>query len=78
VISEFYNTKLSTMAITLTHVGPDNEIIKVFNEADTKEENCELLASQSEGTFELSAADTKQELSGFKQSGKATEVEVMF
>lgn len=77
VVSEPYNKKVATQNVTLTKSGNDNEIIKVFNEAGTKEENCELLASQSEGKFELSAEETTQELSGFKQGGKAIEVEVM-
>jgi hypothetical protein len=55
----------------------DNTIIKVLNEENTAEENCELTSSTDESTFELSSLESTGEASGFKKSGAATEVLVM-
>jgi hypothetical protein len=68
-----------TKALTVTQKkeGADNTIIKVLNEENTAEENCELTSSTDEKAFELSSLETTQELSGFKKGGAATEVLVM-
>jgi hypothetical protein len=55
----------------------DDEMIVVLKEESTETENCELKSSLNEGTAELSAMEFTEELSGFKQSGKAVEAEMM-
>jgi hypothetical protein len=68
-------TKILT--VTLKKEANDNTIIKVLNEENTAEENCELTSSTDEKPFELSSEETTQELEGFKKGGAATEVLVM-
>jgi hypothetical protein len=65
------------LTVTLKKEGADNTIIKVLNEANTAEENCELSSSTDEKAFELSSEETTQTLTGFKKAGAATEVLVM-
>jgi hypothetical protein len=65
------------LKVTLTKEGADNAIIKVLNEENAAEENCEPSSSTDEKAFELSSLETTQELSGFKKAGAATEVLVM-
>jgi hypothetical protein len=66
-----------TLTVTLKKEGADNTIIKVLNEANTAEENCELTSSTDEKAFELSTFETTQALAEFKKAGAATEVLVM-
>jgi hypothetical protein len=66
-----------TLTATAKKEGADNTIIKVLNEANTAEENCELASSTDEKAFELSSIESTGEASGFKKAGAATEVLVM-
>jgi hypothetical protein len=65
------------LKVTLKKEGADNTIIKVLNEENTAEENCEVTSSTDEKPFELFSLETTQELTGFKKAGAATEVLVM-
>jgi hypothetical protein len=69
--------KVKSLTATLEVEKGDNKIVKVLNESNTGEENCELLASQNAKEFTLSAQKQTQTITGFKQNGKAAEVEVM-
>ena len=76
-IVEPTNKLSKTLTVSLKKNKTDNEIITVLKLEKAETENCELKAAQNEGTLELSAEETKQELSGFKQNGAGIQVEVM-
>jgi hypothetical protein len=65
-----------TLTATLSTGNGDNNIIKVLNEGNTAEENCELTISENEGAFSLTALETTQQISEFKITG-AVEALVM-
>jgi hypothetical protein len=71
------NTLVTSLTATLAKTAGDNQIVKVLNEANTAEENCELLSKEGAGVFKLSSEVTTQTLTGFKQSGSAVTVLVM-
>jgi phosphotransferase system HPr-like phosphotransfer protein len=71
------NKLSATSTVDLKKSGNDNEIITVLKLEKAENENCELKAAQNEGTPELAAFETKQELFGFKQGGVGISIEVM-
>lgn len=60
-----------------TFIRNDEKIIRILNEANTAEENCEMKASVEGGAMELMSLETTQTLTGFSKGGVAVEVEVM-
>jgi hypothetical protein len=71
------NTLSKTLTVGLTSKSGDNEIIKVFNQENTAEENCELRSSQNEAEFKLSTEEVTGVSLGFKKGSTAEEVLVM-
>jgi hypothetical protein len=70
-------SELTTLlTITLNRVGNDNEITSYLSETGLPE-FCLLLSKAGAGATELSAQQTTQDLTGFKQNGSAVEVLVM-
>jgi hypothetical protein len=63
------NMLTKTLTATLSTGNGDNNIIKVLNEGNTAEEDCELTASENGGAFSLTALETTQELAEFKITG---------
>jgi hypothetical protein len=55
----------------------DNVPVKVLNDENTGEENCELLSSLGTGAFKLSAVTQVTDLKGFEKNKKAVTVLVM-
>jgi hypothetical protein len=73
------NEEKLTEKLTLTFKTEkgDNVPVKVLNEEDTGEENCELLSSLGTGAFKLSAVTQVTDLKGFEKNKKAVTVLVM-
>jgi hypothetical protein len=71
------STLTKTLEETLKTANGDNSIVKVLNEENTAEEACQLLSKAGAGATELSAEQTTQLVSTFKQKGEAVEVLVM-
>jgi len=71
--------KLTTsLTVTLAIAGsPADNVITSYLTSSGLQEPCELLAKVGAGSTELSAQETTQTLSEFKQSGKAIEVLAM-
>jgi hypothetical protein len=70
-------TKVLSVLLKKNSSGKDNEIITVLNEANTKEEACQLLSKEGSGATKLSVEAAHLELLGFLQNKKPTEVLVM-
>jgi hypothetical protein len=71
------NTLSKTLVFGLTQKSGDNEIIKVLNAENEKEESCELTASEGGGAFKLSSQEQEQVNLGFKKGSTAEEILVM-
>jgi hypothetical protein len=71
------NTLGKTLTVQFSAKSGDNEIIKVLNEENSAEENCELTASQNEGEFKLGDLEATETLLGFKKGATAVEILVM-
>jgi hypothetical protein len=69
--------KAKELAISIVKSGTDNKIIKILNEANTAEENCEMKVAINEGSLELTAEEIIESLTKFSKGGLATELEVM-
>jgi hypothetical protein len=65
------------LVLTFKAEKGDNVPGKVLNEANTGEENCELLSSLGTGAFKLSAVTQVTDLKGFEKNKKAVTVLVM-
>jgi hypothetical protein len=70
-------TLAKSLTDTLTKEGSDDTIIKVLNEENTAEENCELLAAENEKSASLTSFASTLTIEGFKKGGVAVEVLVM-
>jgi hypothetical protein len=70
-------TKVLSVLLKEGSNGKDNAIITVLNEANTKEEACQLLAKEGSGATKLAKLVTHEELLGFLQNSKPIEVLVM-
>jgi hypothetical protein len=77
VVSEPYNEAKESATVTFATKEGDNEVIKVENEANTGTENCELLASENEGSFKLTSLKSTETFSEFKKSGAGVKVTIM-
>jgi hypothetical protein len=73
------NEEKLTEKLTLTFKVEkgDNVPVKVLNEENTGEENCELLSSIGTGAFKLSTQTQVADLKGFEKNKKAVTVLVM-
>jgi hypothetical protein len=71
------NTLTKTLEEVLATANGNNDVVTVLNEENTAQEACQLLSSVGAGATELSAQQTTQLVSGFKQNGAAVEVLVM-